>query len=82
VERAFAAFLSGTYVEPPLFAHKRYWRPIWVFLSHVERISERRWGLILGADDDMNDDVQVHMDASMISAYREELYIPLSPQKS
>ncbi|KAF8225972.1 hypothetical protein L208DRAFT_1304310, partial [Tricholoma matsutake] len=83
VEQAFAAFLSGTYIEPQLFAHKHYWHAIRVFLGHVECISERHWGLVLasqnGADDDMGDDL--HTDASMISAYREDFYIPLSPQK-
>ncbi|KAH9980445.1 hypothetical protein BJV74DRAFT_887849 [Russula compacta] len=39
VERAFTMFLSGMYIEPPLFAHKHYWRAIRVFLGHVERIN-------------------------------------------
>ncbi|KAF8225294.1 hypothetical protein L208DRAFT_1306705 [Tricholoma matsutake] len=47
VEWAFAAFLSGTYIEPQHFAHKHYWHMIRVFLGHIEHISERRWGLVL-----------------------------------
>ena len=85
MERGFAAFISGTYIEPQLFAHKNYWHTMRVFLGHVERISERRWGLILvsqnNVDDDVDNDAQVH-DASMISACREDFYIPLSPQKA
>lgn len=83
MERAFTTFLNGTGTEPPAFAHKHYWRAIRVFLGHVERISERRWGLILmsrnSVDDSVDGEPLGHAD---ISACREDLYIPLSPQKA
>ncbi|KAI0298193.1 hypothetical protein BC826DRAFT_907194 [Russula brevipes] len=82
VERAFAAFASGSYVEPPLFAHKNYWRPMLVFISHIDRVSERRWGLILTPEEDAADERDIFVDPSAISAYRDDLYIPLSPQKA
>ena len=74
MEQAFAAFLSGTYIKPQLFAHKHYLHAIRVFLGHIEHISERCRGFVLmsrnGADDDMGEDL--HVDALMISAYCED----------
>jgi len=78
--------MRGIYVEPPLFAHKHYWRPLQVFLSHVDRVSERRWRPIL-ENDSLHEneanaaDKGLYIDQSMISACREDLYIPFSPQK-
>jgi hypothetical protein len=75
--------MRGSYVEPPLFAHKHYWRPVQVFLGHVDRVSERRWMLILEHKNDTDAaDKDLYIDQSMISACRGDLYIPSSPQKS
>jgi hypothetical protein len=80
VERGFTAFAKGTYVKPKPFAHEYVWHPLQIFLGHVDRISERRWRLILDSrKNDSEEDIQA--DESMISAFRGELYIPLSPQK-
>lgn len=83
VERGFTAFATGTYAEPPLFAHKNCWRPLQVFLGHVDRVSERRWGLILELEKNTaTEEEDVYGDQSAISAYRKDLYIPSSPQKA
>ena len=52
------------------------------FFGHVDRLSERRWGLILDVKSDVEEsDEDVGVDQSMISAYRADLYIPSSPLK-
>jgi hypothetical protein len=53
-----------------------------VFLGHIDRVSERRWGLILMTEEDAADERGMFVDSSAISAYRDDLYIPLSPQKA
>ena len=73
------AFMTGSYVEPPLFAHKHYWRLLQVFLSHVDCVSERRWRVILEHSSDANADKDLYIDQSMLSACREDLYILQSP---
>ena len=83
MERAFTAFARGSYAQPSLFAHKHCWRPLQVFLGHVDRFSERRWEVILELEKDAAEaDKDCFADASMISAYCGDLYIPLSPQKA
>jgi len=83
VERSFMTFATGTYAEPPLFAHKNCWRPLRVFLGHVDRVSERCWGLILELEKNTaTKEKDVYIDQSAISAYCEDLYIPSSPQKA
>jgi hypothetical protein len=83
VERGFSAFLKGTFVKPPLFAHEHHWRALQVFLTHIDCISERRWGVVLGFENDGDDsDDSDDVDEAMISAYRGGLYIASSPQKA
>jgi hypothetical protein len=82
VERSFTAHEKGSYIEAPIFAYKNYWRPLQQFLGNTDRVSERRWKLILNFKDGDNDtDKDLRADESMISAYRDDLYIPSSPQK-
>ena len=68
-------FVTGSYVEPPLFTHKHYWQPLQVFLSHVDRVSERCWRVILEHGSDADADKDLYIDQSMLSACREDLYI-------
>lgn len=85
MERALAAHFSGAYVAPPPFAHQHYWQPLAMFLSKVDRVSERRWKEILmfgHASDDDDADSELRADQSTISAFRADLYIPSSPLKA
>ena len=53
------------------------------FFGHVDRLSERHWGLILNVKSDFEEsDEDVGVDQSMISAYHTDLYIPSSPLKA
>ena len=82
VERAFIAHLQGSYIQPPMFTHETYWRPLQIFYGHIDCLSERRWKLVLESGrSGSNDDDNLCADESMISAYRADLYIPLSPEK-
>lgn len=83
MERAFVAHLQGTYIQPSKFTHEMYWRPLQIFYNHLDGLSERRWKVVLeghGNSGD-NDDATEGVCVDMISAYRANLYIPLSPQK-
>ena len=53
------------------------------FYRHVnDRVSERRWGLILLSQDSADDGTDSdNYERADISALRNNLYIPLSPQK-
>jgi hypothetical protein len=64
--------------------HEKYWRPLQVFYGHIDCLSERRWKLVLEfeSSDGNNEDSSSHADESLISAYRADLYIPVSPEKS
>lgn len=54
-----------------------------MFFGHVDRLSKRRWGLILDVKSDVEEsDKDVGIDQSMILAYRADLYIPSSPLKT
>jgi hypothetical protein len=57
---------------------------IQVFYGHIDCLSKRRWKLALEFNRDKCDNKEdiSHADASMISAYHADLYIPESPQKS
>ena len=82
-ERAFVAFGHGTFVQPSQFSHECSWQAMKTFFGHVDRLSERRWGLILDVKSDVEEsDEDVGVDQSMISAYRADLYIPSSPLKA
>jgi hypothetical protein len=67
-----------------LFAHEELWQMIQVFYGHIDRLSEQRRKLVLEFNRDKCDNEEdiSRADASMISAYRADLYIPESPQKS
>jgi len=53
------------------------------FFGHVDRLSERCWGVILNVKSDVEEsDKDVCIDQSMISAYCADLYIPSSPLKA
>ena len=75
--------MRGSYVKPPLFAHKHYWQPLQVFLSHVDHVSERCWRLTLEHENeaDAAAEKDPYIDQLMISACHEDLYILVSPQK-
>jgi hypothetical protein len=75
------AFVKGRYIDPADFAYKTYWKAFQDFLGHTDRVSEGRWGIIMDEKDADEDDDQIEVDESMISAYRGDLYIPSSPQK-
>ena len=71
---------------PPPFSHQACWQPLSVFLGKVGLVSERRWKQIIlnfkKVVDDEDMDVDLQADASMISAYQAEIYIPSSPMKA
>ena len=81
MERAFIAFIKGGYVEPPDFAYKTYWKSFQDFSHHTDRLSERRWHLILEFEAEATGS-DLDVDELMISAYRGKLYIPSSPAKA
>jgi hypothetical protein len=75
------AFVKGSYIKPANFAYKTYWKAFQDFLGHTDHVSEGQWGIIMDEKDADEDDVQINVDKSMISAYHGDFYIPLSPQK-
>lgn len=74
--------MNGTFDPPRKFAHERHWQTIQVFYNHIDRLSERRWNLALQCVESRYDgnDEALRADASMISAFRADLYIPESPK--
>jgi hypothetical protein len=57
--------------KPPMFTYKNYWRPLQQFLGNTDRVSERRWKLVLNFNDAGNNtDEDFCGDESMISAFR------------
>jgi hypothetical protein len=88
VERAFKAHLSGRFESPPQFSHENYWKALQVFFGKVDAVSERRWNHILAralANVDAEgqlEECDVQADQSMVSLYRDEIYVPSSPEKA
>ena len=74
----------GCFVQPPDFTHDRYWRELGVYIGKVGKVTPRGWTEILNAvgSDDEKLKVPEHVGISTISAYRENLYIPITPVKS
>jgi hypothetical protein len=75
--------MNGRFDPPRKFTHEEHWQTIQVFYSHLDRLSERRWKLALqcNVENDSNGEALPNRaDASMISAFRANLYIPESPQ--
>ena len=51
-----------------------------MFYGHLDRLSERRWRIALERRGEIGGGDEDHRaDASMISAFRADLYIPESP---
>lgn len=75
--------MNGRFDPPAKFTHEEHWQTIRVFYGHIDRLSERRWGLALNPKTEGRDSDEdlCRADASMISAFRADLYIPESPQK-
>lgn len=83
MERAFTAYVTGTYQQPPQFGHNEYWRPLQIFYGHVDRISENHWHCVLALGGNRNkSDEDLDANKSMISAYRGDFYVPSSPLKA
>ncbi|KAF9548972.1 hypothetical protein CPC08DRAFT_755311 [Agrocybe pediades] len=82
VERAFTSYISGAFIQPENFSHENYWEPLKVFRGKVDLVSERAWREILafGCEDTAAGENGVdHNIQSMISAYRADIDVPLSP---
>jgi hypothetical protein len=72
--------MNGRFDPSQKFTHDEHWQTIQIFYGHVDHLSERRWKLALqcNAENDGNEALRC-VDASMISAFRADLYIPKSP---
>jgi hypothetical protein len=84
IERAFTAYLAtGAFVAPPDFSHENYWRELEVYIRQIERLGSTSWTEILQTARGTEENKKTHPVAtsSTISNFRQNLYIPSSPEK-
>ncbi|KAF8809616.1 hypothetical protein BYT27DRAFT_6512225 [Phlegmacium glaucopus] len=84
VERAFTVYLAtGSFISPPDFTHDRYWRELDVYIRQIATLRERNWSKILhmALEENTTRKDNKIANVSTISAFRENLYIPSSPDK-
>ena len=84
-ERAFRAYLLNGVIKIKKdleeFSDDNFARELRTFMGHVDKISERRWQLILNDIREEEDDFE-NGDLSLISEYHANLFIPSSPIKA
>jgi hypothetical protein len=83
VDRALNAYLpKGVFSVPDDFKHDFYWKQLQQFVRKVKIVGPSRWEEIFYATLDAPEADMGHAgDMSVISSYRDELYIPGSPVK-
>ena len=84
-ERAFRAYLPNRVIKIKKdleeFSDDNFARELRTFMGHIDKISERRWQLILNDIHKEENDLE-NGDLSLISEYRTNLFIPSSPIKA
>ena len=89
VERGFSAHITGTYTSPPHFNYENCSKPLKIFFKLISDVKEERWAKLLSDEgeegasgiDSLSGSGTVLGDQSMISAYREMMYVLSSPIK-
>jgi hypothetical protein len=85
IDRALSAYLpKGVFSTPDDFKHDFYWKQLQQFVRKMKTVKTSRWEVIfdatLGASASEADPGHVG-NISVVSNYRDELYIPGSPLK-